>query len=51
MKIDKILSYAILGAGAAVVAIIQQLVTEKEITAQVEDAVNARFEKEETNND
>lgn len=47
MKMNKILDYAILGVGAAVVAIIQQVVTEREITAQIDD----RFTKEETNND
>lgn len=47
MKMNKILDYAILGVGAAVLAIIQQVVTEREITAQIDD----RFTKEETNND
>lgn len=47
MKLNKLLDYAILGVGAAVVAIIQQVVTEREITAQIDE----RFAKEETNND
>lgn len=47
MKMNKLLNYAILGVGAAVVAIIQQVVTEREITTQIDE----RFTKEETNND
>lgn len=47
MKLNKLLDYAILGVGAAVVAIIQQAVTEREITAQIDK----RFTKEEANND
>lgn len=47
MKLNKLLDYAILGVGAAVVAIIQQVVTEREITAQIDE----RLTKEETNND
>lgn len=51
MKLNKILDYAILGVGAAIIAIIQQVVTEKDIDEKVETAVNERFTKEETNND
>ena len=47
MKLNKLLDYEIIGLGDAVVAIIQQVVTEREITAQIDE----RLSKEETNND
>lgn len=51
MKFNKLFDYAILGVGAAIITIIQQVVTEKDIDEKVETAVNERFAKEKTNND
>ncbi len=51
MKTNKLFDYLILGAGAAVVAIIQQVITEKEIDARVENVVEERFTKEVSHND